>query len=96
MLPTNVENLLNTLSVYIAKILLILIPFMGIVLPIVTAFGKVIRAYVEPFYEFLPQNPNFFQFNTNWIYVILGGLILICGLVVNLVWPERSKRKNSK
>lgn len=96
MLPENVENILNSLGVYITKILVVLIPFMGIVLPVVTTFGKIIRAYVEPLYEYLPQNSNFLQFNTNWIYVILGASILICGLVINLVWPERSKRKNSK
>ena len=78
---------------YIGKILPILIPLMGIALPLVSAFGKIMRGYVEPLYPYFPTVSNFPFMATNWWYVIIGGSILLFGLVINLIWPERFKKE---
>ena len=77
-LQTN--TVLETIALYLGVILEF---FMPIVMPI----GEFVVTFVTAATEFLHQN-----FGENFtIYIIIGAILIISGVIINIVWPGDKK-----
>lgn len=87
----SIENILNTIYDIIEKILPILVPFIGFILPIIIVVGSYLRSFIGtnlfPYFPLYPETGNYIP------WIIISGLIMMLALVLIFLKPERTNDK---
>ena len=87
------EETLTQIYGIIEKILPVLLPFMGVILPPIIAIGQFMRNFIgESLYPLFPLDPTF-QNLTPWY--IMGGIVLLIALISLFVQPDRPDKGKS-
>jgi len=89
----DIAQIIEKVYTAIEMILPYLIPFMAIVLPLVSGLGVFLKDLIEPLYLSVDLSAIDFANPNYMLYYIVGGVVLLISLVLCIAWPTRPNKE---